>query len=97
MSDRPGTGARAILWVIRIYRAGISPLLGPRCRFEPSCSAYAATAVSRFGALRGSWLAAARVARCHPFHPGGYDPVPEPGPGPRVVRHPVVPDPHDPQ
>jgi uncharacterized protein len=61
---------------IRIYRALLSPLLGPRCRYAPSCSAYAVEAIERHGVARGSWLALRRVARCHPWHQGGYDPVP---------------------
>ncbi len=66
-----------ILHLLRGYKAAISPLLGPRCRFHPSCSSYAMQAVERYGALRGGWLALRRIGRCHPLHPGGYDPVPE--------------------
>ena len=62
--------------LIRAYQRAISPLLGARCRFYPSCSQYALEAVQRHGSLRGGWLAIRRLARCHPFHPGGYDPVP---------------------
>ena len=62
--------------LIRVYQWTLSPLLGPRCRFYPSCSHYAATAIGRYGVLRGGVLAAVRLARCHPFHPGGFDPVP---------------------
>ena len=62
--------------LIRVYQVAISPLLGNRCRFHPSCSHYALEAVERFGVLKGSWLAARRLGRCHPFHPGGFDPVP---------------------
>jgi putative membrane protein insertion efficiency factor len=75
----PDTGtvpARLLMLPIKGYRRFISPLLGPRCRFEPSCSAYALAALAEHGAARGLWLAVARIARCHPFHPGGYDPVP---------------------
>ena len=68
--------ARVLMFPIAGYRRFISPLLGPRCRFEPSCSAYALAALSEHGAARGLWLAVTRIARCHPFHPGGYDPVP---------------------
>ncbi|HXQ30718.1 MAG TPA: membrane protein insertion efficiency factor YidD [Steroidobacteraceae bacterium] len=63
--------------VILAYRWTLSPLLGPSCRFYPSCSAYALEAVDRHGAVRGAWLALKRIGRCHPLHPGGYDPVPE--------------------
>lgn len=67
---------RLLAGLIRGYQLVISPALPPSCRFHPSCSQYALEAVSRHGALRGTWLAARRLVRCHPFHPGGYDPVP---------------------
>lgn len=63
--------------LIRLYQRLLSPLLGPRCRFYPSCSSYALEAIGRHGALRGGWLAARRVCRCHPLNEGGFDPVPE--------------------
>ncbi|MDR0565353.1 MAG: membrane protein insertion efficiency factor YidD [Azoarcus sp.] len=62
--------------LIRGYQYAISPLLGPRCRFTPSCSHYALEALEVHGILKGAWLAVRRVARCHPWHPGGADPVP---------------------
>jgi putative membrane protein insertion efficiency factor len=65
-----------LVWLVRAYQVGISPILGPSCRYLPTCSTYAIEAVERHGALRGSWLALRRVLRCHPFQPGGYDPVP---------------------
>ena len=72
---------RAVLIaLIRGYQWFISPLLGNHCRFYPSCSEYAREAIERHGAVRGVWLAIRRVARCHPWHPGGVDPVPEPPP-----------------
>jgi putative membrane protein insertion efficiency factor len=62
--------------LIRGYQLAISPLFGPKCRFHPSCSSYAAEAIDRFGAMRGMWLAIKRIGRCHPWNPGGFDPVP---------------------
>ena len=73
---RPSAAARVLMALITGYRRFISPLLGARCRFAPSCSAYALEAVREHGALRGTWLAARRIGRCHPFNPGGFDPVP---------------------
>ncbi len=69
-------GRRLVIGCIRAYQLCLSPLLGPACRFEPSCSHYAAEAVERWGALRGGWLAARRLGRCHPLGGSGYDPVP---------------------
>ena len=66
-----------LLALIKIYQAGIAPLFGPCCRFEPSCSRYAEDAIVKKGAGRGTWLATKRLLRCHPFHQGGYDPVEE--------------------
>jgi uncharacterized protein len=73
---RPSAAARVLMALITGYRRFISPLLGARCRFAPSCSAYALEAVREHGALRGMWLAVRRIGRCHPFNPGGFDPVP---------------------
>ena len=68
--------AKLLQFLIRAYQLLLSPFLGSHCRFTPSCSQYAAEAISRHGALRGSWLALKRIGRCHPFCDGGYDPVP---------------------
>ncbi len=68
--------AQLLALPIRFYQRWISPALPPACRFTPTCSAYALEALGRHGALRGSWLAMRRLARCHPWHPGGLDPVP---------------------
>jgi putative membrane protein insertion efficiency factor len=68
-----------LVFVIRAYRVVLSPLVGNCCRFEPSCSAYCIEALHKHGVIRGLWLGAGRLCRCHPFHPGGLDPVPEPG------------------
>ncbi|MCL4424876.1 MAG: membrane protein insertion efficiency factor YidD [Firmicutes bacterium] len=65
-----------LLFFIRFYRRYISPLKPPTCRFHPTCSQYSLVAVERYGAKKGGWLALKRILRCHPFNPGGYDPVP---------------------
>jgi hypothetical protein len=67
---------RLLIVVIRVYQYLISPLIGPHCRFHPSCSHYSVEAIQRHGAIQGSYLALLRLARCHPWHPGGLDPVP---------------------
>ena len=72
----PGRTARLLIVVVGAYRRWVSPALPPRCRFHPSCSAYAAEALREHGAARGSALTLRRLLRCQPFHPGGYDPVP---------------------
>lgn len=69
--------------LVTVYRRWVSPFLGPHCRFYPSCSAYALDALRVYGALEGTWLAVRRIGRCHPFHPGGFDPVP-----PKTVEDP---------
>ena len=66
----------ALIMLVKGYRYAVSPLLGMHCRFHPSCSEYALEALARHGAARGGWLVLRRLARCHPWHPGGYDPVP---------------------
>lgn len=68
---------RLILGLIRIYQLTLSPLLGSNCRFQPTCSAYATEAIKRFGVLKGGYLSFRRLIKCHPFHEGGYDPVPD--------------------
>jgi putative membrane protein insertion efficiency factor len=68
--------SRVLVALIRVYQFAISPMLGPKCRYYPSCSAYAVEALQQYGAIRGSWLAARRLARCHPWSPGGVDHVP---------------------
>ena len=67
---------RVLLAVFRFYQRAVSPLFPPRCRYIPTCSEYALEAVEKYGAVKGSWLAAKRILRCNPFHKGGYDPVP---------------------
>ena len=68
--------SRLLALLVTGYRYSLSPMLGMHCRFHPSCSAYALEALERHGAVRGGWLALRRLARCHPWHPGGHDPVP---------------------
>lgn len=77
---------RAAVGLVRVYQRALSPWLPAACRFYPTCSEYAAEAVMRFGVARGLWMAACRLGRCHPFHRGGYDPVPE-----RRAVHPPIP------
>jgi uncharacterized protein len=72
-----GLMKKSLIRSIQGYRRFISPLLPPSCRFTPTCSQYAIDAIDRFGTLKGSYLATMRICRCNPFHPGGYDPVPE--------------------
>lgn len=67
---------RLLIGLLRAYQYAVSPLLGRSCRFFPTCSDYAVEAIGRYGAIKGSYLSLRRVLRCHPWHPGGYDPVP---------------------
>lgn len=69
---------KILILFVKAYRLLISPFLGNNCRYYPTCSEYAMTAIERHGPVRGSWLAIKRIGRCHPWHPGGVDPVPEP-------------------
>ncbi|AKO94502.1 membrane protein insertion efficiency factor YidD [Priestia filamentosa] len=68
---------KLLLWLIRGYQLFISPLSPPRCRFHPTCSHYGLQSIQRFGAIKGTYLTIKRILKCHPFHPGGFDPVPE--------------------
>lgn len=67
---------KSFLLLIRFYQVGISPFIGPGCRFQPTCSQYAIIAINRYGVVKGTYLAVRRLLKCHPFHKGGYDPVP---------------------
>ena len=69
---------KILLLLIKAYRSFISPLFPPTCRFQPTCSQYALEAIAQYGTFKGGWLAIKRILRCHPFHPGGYDPIPCP-------------------
>jgi putative membrane protein insertion efficiency factor len=80
MSARNGVSGlprRIAVGAVRGYQVLVSPLLGPSCRFRPTCSAYAITSIERFGVVKGGWLSLKRVSRCHPWSPGGFDPVPD--------------------
>lgn len=68
---------KTLLFLIKFYQKAISPLTPPSCRFHPTCSHYGFEAIETHGALKGSWLAIRRISKCHPFHEGGFDPVPE--------------------
>jgi putative membrane protein insertion efficiency factor len=74
----PGSGGmkKLVIGILKIYRTRISPYKKPCCRYIPTCSAYAVEAIQKYGLRKGGWLAFRRVLRCHPFRPGGYDPVP---------------------
>lgn len=76
-----------LLLLIKTYRLLVSPWLGNHCRFAPTCSDYALTAIDRFGVVRGGWLALRRIGRCHPWHGGGLDPVPERSPEQPTKTH----------
>ena len=75
-----------MLKFIRFYQRYISIMTPPTCRFHPTCSAYSYTAIERFGPFRGGWLSVKRICRCHPYHPGGYDPVPD---RPNLIEEPT--------
>ncbi|TWP38255.1 membrane protein insertion efficiency factor YidD [Leekyejoonella antrihumi] len=72
--------AKPLIWLVRAYQILVSPLFPPSCRFTPCCSSYAITALRRFGVMKGTWLTLRRLARCHPWNPGGVDHVPQAGP-----------------
>lgn len=78
---------RIFMGIIRLYQIAISPMLGANCRFTPTCSAYALEAIQTHGVVRGGWLSIKRIARCHPYHAGGFDPVPVPEPNESLKQH----------
>lgn len=75
-TGKPGLAARAGLSLIRFYQRKISPMTPAACRYRPTCSQYTLEAIQKYGIVRGGWMGTRRISRCHPFHPGGYDPVP---------------------
>src|SRR4030042_6123155 len=79
-----------VFFLIQLYQHTLSILLGPCCRFTPSCSSYTSLSIERFGIMEGTWLALKRLIKCHPLHPGGYDPVPE---NPTIHSSPTCPEP----
>ena len=78
---------KIIIGLIRFYQYAISPFLPPHCRYTPTCSTYSVEAIRQFGILRGGWMALRRITRCHPWHEGGYDPVPTKGSGSKHHKH----------
>lgn len=76
MAQTYSFGAKILVGCIRVYQWVISPMIGPRCRFTPTCSCYGVEALKQHGALKGSWLTVKRILKCHPLNEGGYDPVP---------------------
>lgn len=76
MAQTYSFGAKILIGCIRVYQWVISPMIGPRCRFTPTCSCYGVEALKQHGALKGSWLTVKRILKCHPLNEGGYDPVP---------------------
>ena len=76
VAPKRSSAARIGISLVRFYQRRISPLTPPSCRYQPTCSQYTLEAIQKYGLLRGSWMGLRRIARCHPFHPGGHDPVP---------------------
>lgn len=76
VASRRGLAARIGIWLVRFYQRRISPLTPASCRYQPTCSQYTLEAIQKYGFLKGSWMGTKRIGRCHPFHPGGHDPVP---------------------
>ncbi|WP_083250952.1 membrane protein insertion efficiency factor YidD [Acidihalobacter aeolianus] len=76
-----------LILLVKAYRLLLSPFLGQHCRFQPTCSVYAIEALEEYGAIKGTWLAVKRLSKCHPWHPGGYDPLPNHSTQQRTSRH----------